>query len=484
MIQPLVFIAHSQADEAEKQQLLAHLNVLRQAGRLDLWSEARIPPGANREAALNAAVDQAKVAILLLSANFFSDEKLIETVVRPLLDRHAKNELTLIPLLARACAWQADGRLAGLEIFPKDRRPIWGSGEDLVDSSLSELARVIADVLKLPVTNVVSPKGGNSSGPLGSPANQSNADNPGGNAGDDPQSENNNKNSFEGDVQKPVKEAKESSAPSQAGLPNTPFWVWVLASSAIIAIFAGLVEIAGVSLRDVWAFVQSTATPTATQEILIPPTSTATPTLVFTNTPTHTPTETPQEVTTMPSPQPPTPTIEPTPAPEPTSTSTAVPLPPPTPTSTYTPSPTLSPTTLTVYPPPTLIEPSSTAESINGIKTFVWEWNGPELPETHGFEVRIWKDGEEHLGAHSAKNDNLLDKNIKREAQNRYSLTFNPSTAAAVTAKDIYFWTVAVVQLDPYDRSVGQEAAPFQIDITDASSSGGGGKETPTRAPP
>jgi hypothetical protein len=100
--------------------------------------------------------------------------------------------------------------------------------------------------------------------------------------------------------------------------------------------------------------------------------------------------------------------------------------------------------------------------------------------------VRIWKDSEEHPGAHNAKNDNLSDNNIKREAQNRYSFTFDPRTAAAVTESGNYFWSVAVVQLDPYDRSVGQEANPFQIQITDdvSSNGGGDGKATATRAPP
>lgn len=38
MTQPLVFISYSQKDEPEKEQLLAHLAVLQQAERLELWS--------------------------------------------------------------------------------------------------------------------------------------------------------------------------------------------------------------------------------------------------------------------------------------------------------------------------------------------------------------------------------------------------------------------------------------------------------------
>lgn len=119
----------------------------------------------------------------------------------------------------------------------------------------------------------------------------------------------------------------------------------------------------------------------------------------------------------------------------------------------------------------------------------MWEWNGPELPETYGFEIRIWKEGEEHLGAHNALNDNILDNNIKRDNQNRYSFTFDPRSAAAVDSSDKkYLWTVAVVRLginsEDYDRGVGQEAEPFEIEIIAKGSSGKNGSEdpTPTRA--
>ncbi|MCB0164441.1 MAG: TIR domain-containing protein, partial [Anaerolineae bacterium] len=89
MTQPLVFISYSQQDEAEKEQLLAHLNVLRQSGGIDVWSEDRISYGSDREAAISAAMAEAKVAILLLSANFFSADDLIEQVVPQLRARQA-----------------------------------------------------------------------------------------------------------------------------------------------------------------------------------------------------------------------------------------------------------------------------------------------------------------------------------------------------------------------------------------------------------
>ena len=56
MTQPLVFISYSQQDEAEKEQLLAHLNVLRQSGGIDVWSEDRISYGSDREAAISEVV--------------------------------------------------------------------------------------------------------------------------------------------------------------------------------------------------------------------------------------------------------------------------------------------------------------------------------------------------------------------------------------------------------------------------------------------
>ncbi len=118
---------------------------------------------------------------------------------------------------------------------------------------------------------------------------------------------------------------------------------------------------------------------------------------------------------------------------------------------------------------PILLSPPD-AESVSGSATFAWRWNGPPLTDNQGFEVRIWKEGQpDHNGA--------------AEPTNGTNLQINLSTAYGVAhggAGD-YFWTVAVVQRSPYQRT-GPEAPPRRLRVQVGGGEGGG--PAPTWTPP
>lgn len=158
-----------------------------------------------------------------------------------------------------------------------------------------------------------------------------------------------------------------------------------------------------------------TSTPTYTQE------PTATPTPSHTPTPTYTATVTPTSTPTA------TPTISPTSTPTRT----------PSPTPTSTPSPVLSVATL---------EQPPEGATVSGVVQFVWRWPGPELGPNQAFEVRLWREGQvEHYGA--------------AEPVRATSITVDLASAYAVQqgGSGRYFWTVAVVEVNPY-RRIGAEA--------------------------
>ncbi len=67
MTKPVVFISYSRKDEEEKKQLVKHLRVLQ--GAIDTWSDDRIGPGVDWKQAIEQAMAEAKVAILLISVN-------------------------------------------------------------------------------------------------------------------------------------------------------------------------------------------------------------------------------------------------------------------------------------------------------------------------------------------------------------------------------------------------------------------------------
>lgn len=208
----------------------------------------------------------------------------------------------------------------------------------------------------------------------------------------------------------------------------TPIMATILV--LLIAVVAGL---AWVLARD--AEVQST--PTAEAMVPFTPTPTARPS-------TQPPAPTATQVIVVP---PPTPAVV-----QPTATLAARKTQAATPTVTrvvFTPTPTSTPLAA-----PRLAAPANDF-STDSEAIFQWEWDGLLAPGL-AFEIRLWKDGSsEHPGAYE-----LVTPGNGRRMQQRVALRLAPAVRAG--GNGVYWWTVAVVRIEPYER-IGPEAAPRRL---------------------
>lgn len=147
MAKPLVFISYSPEDEALKDQLLSHLDVLGRAGLVEVWSAAEIGAGAEWQAEIDSTIDQAKVALLLVTANFLNSDFILDEEVPALLQRHEEAGLVIVPVIAKACAWQRVDWLARLVRHPERVKPIWRGPDSPVDETLAALANYVAKLV-------------------------------------------------------------------------------------------------------------------------------------------------------------------------------------------------------------------------------------------------------------------------------------------------------------------------------------------------
>ncbi len=194
-----------------------------------------------------------------------------------------------------------------------------------------------------------------------------------------------------------------------------------------------------------------TPTPTPSET----PTSTSTPTPTETPAPTNTPVPT-FTLTPVPSD---TPTFTPAATPSNTPTITALPLPIPaeTPTHTATPSPTPLPVGEII-----LLKPLPPDNTTAGPTHFEWLYGGVVQPD-QGFEVRVWPEGSAPLGAHDAVEANLKGW-VKALGEGRYALDIDISQSAGVQGRSgEYWWSVALVQVNPTYRDLGIQAVPSRL---------------------
>jgi tetratricopeptide (TPR) repeat protein len=117
-----VFISYSHLDEEWKNQLLPHLKAFEQQGDLLLWHDRKINTGADWYPEIQQAVEGARVAVCIISENFLSSDFITKEEVPALLKRRAAENLTILPLLAEPCPWQAIRWLKGIQMFPTDNK--------------------------------------------------------------------------------------------------------------------------------------------------------------------------------------------------------------------------------------------------------------------------------------------------------------------------------------------------------------------------
>jgi len=145
---PTIFISYSHKDEMEKDVLLSHLSVLQSAGLINLWSDDRIGPGTDWEVEIRQAIARAKVAILHITADFLTSDFILDKQIPTLLERYSHDDLTVMPVIAKPCAWETVDWLRKMEVRPRNGKPIWREGGRYADEELAKITEEIAAIVR------------------------------------------------------------------------------------------------------------------------------------------------------------------------------------------------------------------------------------------------------------------------------------------------------------------------------------------------
>ncbi len=94
-----VFVSYSHKDARWLERLKVHLAPLLDDGRLALWDDTRIAPGAKWEDEINRALAEARVAVMLVSADFLASQFIRKKEVPPLLAAAASDGAVILPII-------------------------------------------------------------------------------------------------------------------------------------------------------------------------------------------------------------------------------------------------------------------------------------------------------------------------------------------------------------------------------------------------
>ncbi|MEE8522861.1 MAG: toll/interleukin-1 receptor domain-containing protein, partial [Thermoanaerobaculia bacterium] len=98
MTRSRIFVSYSHKDAEALEQLQRFLKTLERDGRVDAWADTRLQAGDEWRPEIEAALDRATAAILLISQDFLASDFIFKEEIPRILSRAAAGELTVIPV--------------------------------------------------------------------------------------------------------------------------------------------------------------------------------------------------------------------------------------------------------------------------------------------------------------------------------------------------------------------------------------------------
>src|SRR5262249_27025972 len=129
---PLVFISATHTDVEWRHLLARALDNYR--SYIEWWDDSKILPAADWETEINAAINRAHAAVLLLSPDYIESGNAVVELGRLAFlskTRTPRPNLKLLPVVVRDCEWQQINEIRDIQV--------WGNGKPLDNLSPDEV---------------------------------------------------------------------------------------------------------------------------------------------------------------------------------------------------------------------------------------------------------------------------------------------------------------------------------------------------------
>lgn len=124
-----IFISYSHKDGGYLERLMIHLKPLQRQGVIDPWVDTRLLAGDKWKKEIEKSLNSAKVAILLISADFLASDFIVENELPPLLHGAEEKGTLIIPVILKPCRFVREKSLNEFQAVNSPDDPVSALGE-------------------------------------------------------------------------------------------------------------------------------------------------------------------------------------------------------------------------------------------------------------------------------------------------------------------------------------------------------------------
>jgi hypothetical protein len=123
---PTLFISYSHADDDCLNRLLVHLKPLHRSKAIACWSDKSIRAGDKWRQEIRKNLSGAKIAVLLISADFLASDFIVEDELPPLLVQAESKGTLILPVILKPCGFSRDPVLSSFQAVNDPALPLLG----------------------------------------------------------------------------------------------------------------------------------------------------------------------------------------------------------------------------------------------------------------------------------------------------------------------------------------------------------------------
>ncbi|MBN1363296.1 MAG: TIR domain-containing protein [Syntrophaceae bacterium] len=151
-----VFISYSHADQFWLDRLKVHLKPLERDLQIDIWQDTRIKPGSKWREEIQKAIDSAKIAVLLVSADFLASDFIANDELPPLLKAAEDEGAVILPVIVSPSLFAYNNDLSQFQAVNSLGNPLVSLAKGKQEELFLKIAEIIYSDMVAGVSEIAS----------------------------------------------------------------------------------------------------------------------------------------------------------------------------------------------------------------------------------------------------------------------------------------------------------------------------------------